>query len=463
MALRAGVDLLLLSLAVAAAIAGAPAAGVADTAIVWVLPPLAVGLLAGRGNYRPSLHASLIDRVTGMVGPTSLAAMVLVALDAVANPGTVPELLVRAWLLGIVYLACGRILLFVARRRARVNGLVGQPTLIVGAGQIGAQIERRLFSQPEIGLVPVGYLDAEPVPIELVPGRRSPILGDPAELGRIADETGARHVVFAFTTASDQSLVPLVRECERRDLGMSLVPRFYESINSRVVLEHMGGLPLYALRSVDPRGWQFAVKHILGRLIAVIMLLVLSPLMVALALVVRLSSRGPVIFGQRRIGRDGHEFDLYKFRSMRVANDPTDSNPAEETTRPPLRDVSSDVGPGGLEGALRVTPIGSFIRKTSLDELPQLWNVVRGDMTLVGPRPERPEFVEIFGQSINRYDDRHRVKSGITGWAQVHGLRGQTSLADRVEWDNYYIANWSLWLDTKILLMTLIAPFRPVE
>ncbi|HEV2075615.1 MAG TPA: exopolysaccharide biosynthesis polyprenyl glycosylphosphotransferase, partial [Thermoleophilaceae bacterium] len=289
------------------------------------------------------------------------------------------------------------------------------------------------------------------------------ILGDPSELGSVVEATGARHVVFAFLNAPAHVLVPLVRECEERGLRMSLVPRLFESINSRVELEHMGGLPLYGLRTIDPRGWQFAIKHFLGRALAIALLVLAAPVMLALALAVKLTSPGPVIFKQRRIGRDGHEFELLKFRSMREPEPADDGRSSPTHKRPALREVSDDVGPGGLEGDLQPTPIGRFIRSTSLDELPQLWNVARGDMTLVGPRPERPELVEVFGQSISRYDDRHRVKSGITGWAQVHGLRGRTSLADRVEWDNYYIENWSLWLDFKILVMTLTAPFRGAE
>jgi lipopolysaccharide/colanic/teichoic acid biosynthesis glycosyltransferase len=181
-----------------------------------------------------------------------------------------------------------------------------------------------------------------------------------------------------------------------------------------------------------------------------------SPIMVAAALAVRLSSPGPVFFRQRRIGRDGQEFDMLKFRSMRVADGqvvPASANGATPT----------DVGPGGVEGEDRRTRVGALLRRFSLDELPQLLNVLKGDMSIVGPRPERPEFVELFLQDVYRYDDRHRVKSGITGWAQVHGLRGKTPLLDRVEWDNYYIENWSLGLDFKILLMTVLAIARGAE
>ena len=174
----------------------------------------------------------------------------------------------------------------------------------------------------------------------------------------------------------------------------------------------------------------------------------------------RLSSPGPAFFRQRRVGRDGKVFSFYKFRSMSEVK-ASEAGGGEASALDFL--LAGDIAPGGVEGADRRTPVGRFLRRTSLDELPQLFNVLRGDMSLVGPRPERPEFVELFRQDIVRYGDRHRVKSGITGWAQVHGLRGQTSLAERVEWDNYYIAHWSLGLDLKILALTLLALFRNAE
>jgi lipopolysaccharide/colanic/teichoic acid biosynthesis glycosyltransferase len=178
------------------------------------------------------------------------------------------------------------------------------------------------------------------------------------------------------------------------------------------------------------------------------------------ALAVLVSSPGPILFKQRRVGRDGKAFDFYKFRSMRVAAGTEES---EQGAGGLDFLLGGDTAPGGVEGVDRRTAAGRFLRGSSLDELPQLFNVLRGDMSLVGPRPERPEFVELFRQDILRYGDRHRVKSGITGWAQVHGLRGQTSLAERVEWDNYYIAHWSLGLDLKILAMTLAALFHNAE
>jgi exopolysaccharide biosynthesis polyprenyl glycosylphosphotransferase len=294
----------------------------------------------------------------------------------------------------------------------------------------------------------------------MVPDRRAPVLGGAEDLARVARETGAQHVVLGFSAAPDRMLIPLVRECEVLGLQVSIVPRLFESVNVRVALSHLGGLPLFGLHTIDPKGWQFTVKHVLDRVSAGLLLVLLAPLILALSIAVRLSSPGPILFSQRRIGRDGRNFEILKFRSMR------EDAPRVETPAPTLVAVApdtTDTGPGGVEGEDRRTRVGRFMRRTSLDELPQLLNVLRGEMSLVGPRPERPEFVDLFGSRIHRYQDRHRVKSGITGWAQVCGLRGKTSLRDRVEWDNYYIENWSLALDFRILLMTVASVLQRAE
>ena len=450
-------DVLLLILAIVCARVGAPDAAVdREAGIIWLFPPLVVLLLAARGLYGRSLAVRMLDKSLQVVSATSLAAISLVAVAAFVEPEAPPgPLLARVWFFGTLYVVAGRLVLAVNQRRARATSAVGKPTLIVGAGVVGGQVERRLREQPEFGLRPVGYLDADPAPSELVPERRLPVLGTPAELAAVAEETHAQHVVLAFLSGPDSQLLPIVQECERRRLELSLVPRLFESINTRVALEHIGGLPLFGLRTVDPKGWQFAIKHACDRLVAALALVVLSPVMLGAALAVKLSSPGPVLFRQRRIGRDGREFEILKYRSMAVVD-------SEELRRLAILHAH-DTAPGGVEGVDRRTGVGALLRRTSIDELPQLFNVLKGQMSIVGPRPERPEFVELFGQQIRRYEDRHRVKSGITGWAQVHGLRGKTSLADRIEWDNYYIANWSLWLDIKILLLTVGALCRPVE
>jgi exopolysaccharide biosynthesis polyprenyl glycosylphosphotransferase len=231
-----------------------------------------------------------------------------------------------------------------------------------------------------------------------------------------------------------------------------VVPRLHDAIGSRARVDHIGGLPVLVLPQFNPRSWQFAVKHTMDRILAAVALIALSPVMITLALLVKFGSPGPIFFRQSRIGRDGRPFDCLKFRSMRP---PRESDAAFE--------LKGGAAPGGVEGVDRRTRVGKIMRATSLDELPQFINVLRGDMSLVGPRPERPEFVELFEMQIRRYGERHRVKAGVTGWAQVHGLRGQTSIADRAEWDNYYIENWSVWLDIKILALTVLAVLKRAE
>jgi exopolysaccharide biosynthesis polyprenyl glycosylphosphotransferase len=353
-------------------------------------------------------------------------------------------------------LAGGRCVLALARRQARIKGMAGKPTLIVGSGVVGTAIAQRLAAQPEYGLMPVGFLDDDPPSNGNGNGnghrvtalRTLPILGAPSDLAEVARDHGAQHVLFAFTHERDQSLLALAERCEELGLEVSLVPRLFESMNDRVALDWVGSLPVLGIRPLDPKGWQFRVKYAIDRPIAALGLIVLAPVMALVAMAVKLSSPGPMLFRQRRIGQDGQIFEMLKFRSMHIPDDDVEYVP------PP------GFAPGGVEGPDRRTPIGRFLRRSGLDELPQLINVLRGEMTLVGPRPERPEFAIAFGAQLARYTDRHRVKSGITGWAQVSGLRGQTSLVDRVDMDNYYIRNWSLSLDLKIALLTVPAVLR---
>jgi lipopolysaccharide/colanic/teichoic acid biosynthesis glycosyltransferase len=196
-----------------------------------------------------------------------------------------------------------------------------------------------------------------------------------------------------------------------------------------------------------------ALKYGFDRILATGLLVLVAPTFVCVALAVRLSSPGPVFSRQRRIGRDGKEFDLYKFRLVSLQTKRTDLSSDSSALELLL---GGKMTPKGIQNNHRRNAIGRFIRRSALDELPQMLNVLRGEMSLIGPRPERPRFVE----PVNRSDDRHRVKPGMTGWAQVHGLRGQTSRAKRVEWDNYYSTHWSLRLDLKILVLTLMALFR---
>jgi exopolysaccharide biosynthesis polyprenyl glycosylphosphotransferase len=415
-----------------------------------------------RGLYRTRMRALVLDGVVPVLSGISVGAMAVAVLGTFLND-QVPSQAdwLRAWFFALVGVGLGRVGLASAQRWARSRRLVGKPVLILGAGMVGAQVARRLESHPEYGLAPIGFLDADPRSVAEVGGRDVPILGTLEDLDDTVARTGVRHLIVAFSSAADARVSRLIQRCQELGVEVSVVPRMFDTINDRVGYDTVGGLPVLSFNAVDPKGLQFAVKHALDRVLALILLVVCSPIIVCAAIAVRLSSPGPALFSQRRVGRDGKVFDFYKFRSMRV--DPGRGGREDEDTSALDFLLAGDIAPGGVEGEDRRTAVGRFLRGSSLDELPQLFNVLRGDMSLVGPRPERPEFVELFRQDIIRYGDRHRVKSGITGWAQVHGLRGQTSLAERVEWDNYYIAHWSLGLDLKILMLTFVALFRNAE
>jgi exopolysaccharide biosynthesis polyprenyl glycosylphosphotransferase len=397
------------------------------------------------------VRVSVLDEAPALAGAISVAAMLVIVIQELASAASGSSLTVAAWALAIAFAVAGRATLALTQRHLRQRGSSTVPTLIVGAGVVGRQVADRLRNSPEYGLVPVGYVDSNPRDAD--GSGLLPVLGSLAELPLVIHHSRIGHVIFAFTSATDESLVPHVRRCEALGLDVSIVPRFFESTTDRMAMERVGSLPLLGLRSADPKGVLFQLKYGTDRVIAMLLLVALAPLLALIALAVKVTSSGPVLFGQRRVGRDGQAFNIYKFRSMRGAGDP-------ESVAVLLK---PGMAPGGVEGSDRRTWIGRILRRTSLDELPQLLNVLRGEMSLIGPRPERPEFVALFGQDLHRYYDRHRVKSGITGWAQVHGLRGQTSISDRVEWDNFYIENWSPWLDVRIMLMTIGAVFRTGE
>lgn len=426
----------------------------------WFFVPIVVAVMAARSLYRRKLNHSILDDFEPV--ETSVAVSALVSLTImllfvpppqvgeVLAPYVRPsELIVRLWVWAAILIPAVRLIRVLAERYLRREYHFGAPTLIIGGGPLTHQLIARMRQVPDYGLRPVGVLDEAPPAVELL---GVPYLGKPDDLEIAVRATGARKLIIAPSSVPDEQLARTALLAHQLGMRVRVVPRLMDAVGSGAWVEHMGGIPLMVLYRVDPKGWQFAVKHAMDRTTAGVGLLLSSPVLIGLALLVKISSPGPILFRQQRIGRDGKVFDCLKFRSMRPLL-PTE----------PGFELPDGAAPGGVEGDDRRTRIGKIMRKTSMDELPQLLNVVRGEMSLVGPRPERPEFVELFEMHVRRYGDRHRVKAGITGWAQVHGLRGQTSIADRAEFDNYYIENWSLHLDVKILLLTVLAVLRPSE
>jgi exopolysaccharide biosynthesis polyprenyl glycosylphosphotransferase len=424
------------------------------TPVFWAIAfaLLVLAFLYTRGMYQSPLPLRALDGMRTILTATALgAATVISARVVLTDSSSVGPQTVRIWVLATILLATVRLFLIRFEGQARRAGEAGHPTLIVGAGKVGRLTASRLRDHPEIGLKPVGFVDDEPLITSDEIG--IPVLGASWDLDRIIEEHGIEHVVVTFSKAPDEVLLRLVERCEQLSVRTSLVPRLYEKATEKFTVVPLGGLPLVLSHARDPKGWQFAAKHVIDRVGAAFALALLAPLMAALAVAVYLSSGRPILYRAERVGRDGTRFDMLKFRSMRVK---VGAEQAE------LQIASgSENGTGGAIGVDRRTRLGTLMRRTSLDELPQLFNVLKGDMSFIGPRPERTEYVRVYEHRIHRYAERHRVKSGITGWAQVNGFRGNTSLTERIEWDNYYIQNWSPWLDFKILLLTVVAVAKP--
>src|SRR5919198_4679883 len=286
-----------------------------------VLEQIGLDVLPLRGLYSWHVRLSVLDDLRLVVTTTALASMVVVTLR-ILLPGNVDDLAsqsLRLWAFSAVYVAAGRMALDWAQLKARRYGELAKPTLIVGAGRIGRLTARRLIEHPEFGLRPIGFLDKEPLEEDGLP---VPVLGASWDLERVVEQHGVQHVVVTFSTAPSDVLLSEIKRCEALGVGVSLVPRLFESMTERLEVEHLGGLPLLSARKTDPKGWQFAVKHVLDRLAAAAVLLIGGPLFLLLALGTLISVGRPIFFRQPRIGRDGRRFEMLKFRSMRSASEP---------------------------------------------------------------------------------------------------------------------------------------------
>jgi exopolysaccharide biosynthesis polyprenyl glycosylphosphotransferase len=392
------------------------------------------------GLYRSRLSLSLLDDIPRLVGRW-LAAVALTVLVQSARARAdfgkedVNWVMVITAMTALILLLVLRALAYNFVRLVRSQRRVAHRTLILGAGSIGEQIARTLLKRSEYGLQPIGFVDNHPL---IDPETCAvPLLGGTESLSEVLVREDVRNVVVAFGSVRESQMVDIIRTCDRLRCEIFLVPRLFELHQVSDDMDTVWGLPLVRLRRATYRSHGWHVKRIFDIAFALCSLAVLWPLMLAAAIAVRLEGGPGILFRQERVGADGRRFDVLKFRSLKPAND------EESATN------------WNIKHDDRLGPCGRFLRKTSIDELPQLFNILRGEMSLVGPRPERPHFVAQFRQTYPRYVARHRVPSGLTGWAQVHGLRGDTSIADRAMFDNYYIENWSLWLDVKILIRTV--------
>jgi exopolysaccharide biosynthesis polyprenyl glycosylphosphotransferase len=402
--------------------------------VVCAFFAIALVLFANGGLYRSRLYLSVLDDLPSMIGRAIVAGALSTAVGVLENQWASRSILYFTGAFAVLQVVT-RSVVFVVARRARKARRVRHRTLILGGGEVGALLARTLIDRPETGLDPIGFLDDDPL-LSLADWP-VPHIGSNADLVDIVTSRGVDHIVVAFGSAREAAVVDVLRACDRLACEILFVPRFYEVHSTGRDMEIAWGIPLVRMRRAPFRSLSWRLKRLLDIAFSAAMLAFLAPVLTICALAVRVNIGSPILFRQERVGLDGRPFTLLKFMSLR----PVDSQESAQNWN-----IAHDN---------RLTPIGKILRRTSLDELPQLWNILRGDMSLVGPRPERPYFVDKFTNQFPRYMARHRVPAGLTGTAQVHGLRGDTSIADRARFDNYYIENWSFWEDIKILLRTV--------
>lgn len=348
--------------------------------------------------------------------------------------------LVAAWILGIILLYGERRIMAKLERGFIKRGYGVKKAVIVGTGEMGLSLYRKWKENPQLGYQLIGLVEGEGKyenqtnPADSVD---IPVLGTIDDLSRIIKDENVELVILALPLSYHQRIMEIILSCEDLKVEFQIVPDMVEIMAARAKVVSLDGIPLISLGRTPLEGWNRMVKRSLDITLSSAGLASLSPVFATLAILIKLDSKGAVFYKQERLGRDGKRFVQYKFRSM-IEN-------AEEKTGPTF---AQDDDP-------RRTKMGAFLRRNNLDELPQLFNVLKGDMSLVGPRPERKFFVDKFKEGIPRYFLRHKVKSGITGWAQVNGLRGNTSIEERTKYDLFYVENWSLAFDIKILLLTL--------
>src|SRR5436190_766913 len=384
------------------------------------------------------VNPRLGDDAAWLLGRVALSLLLLVSVGAI---GRLPWIDLKTHLpsltpivpLCVIAVIIGRAVAYALARAAKARGIASERTLIVGEGELAGGLAKTLLEHQEFGLRPVGFLGRIDAGSDILP-----FLGECTELDHVVQEHAVSRVLVAFGGTNDKDLATVLRASERTPAEIHVVPRFFElsGIPQGAAVDDVCGIPLFHLRRPALRSAARLEKRAFDLVGSSLLLLVTAPLLAIAAIAVRLSSPGPVLFRQKRVGLNGQLFEIIKFRTMYVNDDSDTTWFAGENDR--------------------VTSVGHILRMTSIDELPQLFNVLRGEMSLVGPRPERPHYTDQFAATVSRYDDRHRVLGGITGWAQIHGRsRGLDAVPERARLDNYYIENWSVWRDLVILVRTI--------
>ena len=408
----------------------------------WPLPTVymfvLVSIFFAQQMYQRRRPVSHLDEFFKIVFYNVFAMLIAVAILALGLPNFVyhrPFILI-AVVVNIVLMTMLRALHAQVQWLAQARGVGDDRVLVIGTGEVGQMLMQKILQNRKLGYHVMGFIDSgKNVRHQKV--LNVPVLGTLVDIPAIIERFGIDEVVIGLPESSHQELVGIISLCEREKVGIRVFPDVFQIMASEVGIGDLGGLPLLTMRDVALQGWKLTLKRGMDVVLSAIALVFLSPFLLLAALLVKLDSPGPIFYIQERMGLDARPFKMIKFRSMRM--DAETSGPGWTTPDDPRR-----------------TKLGSLMRRFNIDELPQLVNVLIGDMSLVGPRPERPVYVEQFRQSIPRYMDRHREKAGITGWAQVNGLRGDTSIIERTKYDLWYIENWSLALDLTIMIRTIV-------
>lgn len=436
-----------------------PAKGVPKLSSYLVLLPLLLaahlGIFTLQGFYKSRLRRTKIDDflfITMNAGLSIVLVMLILSYFQAYSPGDAAFLGIPLIKLSRVFLAVyfvavvftisflrNQIYYFLNRRYAR--GLNLRNVLVVGTGEMALAVAHKLVSYKDLGFVVKGFLaDDRPTGglIEIDGGL--PVLGSIAEIGPVIESQGIDEVYVALDLSNYAKILETFRIVNKYPVNLRLIPDLFQLLTLKAKTHDLDGFPVISVDEVPLEGAGKVIKRLTDMVGAGLGLVLLSPLLLVVAVLIKLTSQGPVFYHQERMGGDGKSFNIHKFRTM-ICNAEKDG---------PQMCLADDP---------RVTPVGRFLRKLSIDELPQLVNVFKGEMSLVGPRAERPEFVREFTENIPKYMLRHKVKAGLTGWAQIHGLRQESSIEKRLEHDFYYIQNWSLMLDIRILWKTLRGGF----
>jgi Undecaprenyl-phosphate glucose phosphotransferase len=404
---------------------------------LWLLVPIVLvwGLAFRAFNlYRPRRMGTHLAEFLDLAKANTLSVLILVTLTFFIRQFEYSRLVfLYFWILNLVALGFSRMAFREVLRFIRKQGHNQRYCLIVGAGKLGQRVVRSLAIHSEFGIRINGFLTRHPHKVGKV-YEGIPVLGGYEELKKHA--SGLDIVFLCLPPDAEQNAEKILGYLATTTIEVKVIPSIYEFITLRGEAEMFDGLPLITLQGSPLYGWNGVAKRTMDILGATIALAATAPLMILLALLVKSTSAGPVFYRQERMGLDGRPFQMLKFRTMSV-------------------DQTGDIELLTPEHDPRITNVGRFLRRMSLDELPQFWNVLKGHMSIVGPRPERSWVVEEVRKQIPLYMLKHKMKAGITGWAQVNGWRGNTSLEKRIECDLYYIEHWSIWFDVKIMFLTL--------